>query len=67
MDLVVSHLKLKCPLAEYPFYMLIETHGSNQAHDEEKMDKFLQLGMQEELILDGTATNEVSKMKARSD
>lgn len=63
MDLVISHLKLKCPLSEYPFYMLIETNGSNQNHDEEKIDKFLELTMGEKLVLDGTATNEVSKMK----
>ena len=27
-----------------PFYMLIETHGSNEGHDVEKLDAFLEVG-----------------------
>ncbi|KAJ8929674.1 hypothetical protein NQ314_017601 [Rhamnusium bicolor] len=63
LDLVTSRLKLKSPLAVHPFYMLIETHGSNNDHDEEKLNTFLENVMAEGLVLDGTATNEVSKMK----
>ncbi|KAJ8918438.1 hypothetical protein NQ315_008135 [Exocentrus adspersus] len=63
MDVVVSHLKLKSPLPQHPFYMIIETHGSNENHDEEKMNTFLQNIMDEKLVLNGTATSEVSKMK----
>ena len=28
-----------------PFYMLIETHGSNEGHDVEKLDAFLEVGL----------------------
>lgn len=42
--------------------MLIETSGSQQAHDEEKLNNFLQSSMDESLILDGVTTNEPSKM-----
>eukprot|EP00983_Pelagomonas_calceolata_P080925 1155348-Pelagomonas_calceolata.AAC.4 len=27
----------------YPFYVLVETHGSNGAHDREKLDAFLEV------------------------
>nr|CAH7759828.1 unnamed protein product [Callosobruchus chinensis] len=64
LDVVTSHLKLKSPLEVHPFYMVIETHGSNNDHDEEKLNSFLESAMEEGLIMDGTATNEVSKMKS---
>jgi len=44
--------------------MLIETSGSNQAHDEEKLSHFLQQAMEANLIVDGVSTSEPSKMKA---
>lgn len=51
------------PIGEYPFYMLLETSGSNAAHDEEKVHQFLGSAMERNLVLDGTTTNEVGKMK----
>lgn len=65
LDLVTGHLKVKSPLDIYPFYMLIETHGSNNEHDEEKLNTFLQNVMSEGLVLDGTSTNEPGKMRVR--
>ena len=44
--------------------MLIETSGSNQAHDEEKLNNFLQKSMEQSLVRNGVTTNEPSKMKA---
>ncbi|KAJ8971410.1 hypothetical protein NQ317_005526 [Molorchus minor] len=64
LDLVTSHLKLNSPISVYPFYMLIETQGSNNDHDEMKMNAFLESAMSDGLILDGTTTNEVSKMQS---
>lgn len=66
LDLVTGHLKLKSPLENYPFYMVIETHGSNNEHDEEKLNKFLENVMSEGLVLDGTTTNEPGKMRVRT-
>lgn len=64
MDLITDHLKLKSPLQDhYPFYMVIETQGSNNTHDEEKLNQFLESVMSEGLVLDGTATNEPAKMR----
>ncbi|KAK9869497.1 hypothetical protein WA026_003250 [Henosepilachna vigintioctopunctata] len=44
--------------------MLIETHGSNNDHDEEKLNKLLSNVMEDGTVLDGVVTNEPSKMKA---
>ncbi|ERL93202.1 hypothetical protein D910_10499 [Dendroctonus ponderosae] len=63
LDVCTCNLKLKSPLAEFPFYMLIETHGSSDAHDQEKLNLFLEDVMLSKLILDGIVTNEPSKMK----
>lgn len=43
--------------------MLIETSGSKQEHDEEKLNNFLQNAMDESLVIDGVLTNEPGKMK----
>lgn len=64
MDAVTKHLKKPSPIGdEYPFYMLIETSGSNNQHDEEKMNKFLEDVMQSGTVLNGTVSNEPGKMK----
>lgn len=43
--------------------MLIETSGSNQDHDEEKLNNFLQTALNLSLCVDGVSTNEPSKMR----
>ena len=59
-------MKLKNPLSqEYPFYILIETSGSNATHDEEKLNDFLQHIMETELVCDGTVATDYSKIKVR--
>ncbi|KAJ2722043.1 D-lactate ferricytochrome c oxidoreductase [Coemansia sp. Benny D115] len=51
MKAVLKHQSLKNPLSEnYPFYVLIETSGSNANHDEEKLT-----GLLEELMENGVA------------
>lgn len=63
MDMVQTHLKLKNPIGDYPFYMFISTAGSNSNHDEEKLNKFLETCLDQGLVLNGTATNEPGKYK----
>ncbi|XP_031343457.1 D-2-hydroxyglutarate dehydrogenase, mitochondrial-like isoform X2 [Photinus pyralis] len=63
LDVVTSHLKLKSPLGEFPFYMVIETSGSNEKHDEEKLNAFLESVMGDGIVADGTVTNEPSKIR----
>ncbi|XP_039618100.1 D-2-hydroxyglutarate dehydrogenase, mitochondrial [Polypterus senegalus] len=64
MQLLQNHLKLTNPITESPFYILIETSGSNASHDEEKLHNFLQHAMNTALITDGTMAKEDSKIKA---
>lgn len=63
LDVVTSNSKAKSPIEKYPFYMLIETQGSNSVHDEEKMTKFLTDVMEDGTVKNGIVTNEPSKMK----
>ena len=35
MDVVETHLKYRNPINKFPFYVLVETSGSNADHDEE--------------------------------
>lgn len=53
----------KCPIGSHPFYMIVETSGSNQAHDAEKLETFLQTAMERNLVTDGTQTDEPGRIK----
>ena len=53
---------LKNPIQESQFYVLIETSGSNAAHDEEKLTKFMELLMNDDLVQDGTIATDKQKM-----
>ena len=46
--------QLRDPLSdEYPFYMLVETSGSNAAHDMEKLEGFLESAFEAGCVADG--------------
>ena len=45
----------------YNFYVLVETSGSNDSHDSEKMDKFLEEAFNENLIVDGVKAQDSSQ------
>uniref|UniRef100_A0AAY5EH93 D-2-hydroxyglutarate dehydrogenase, mitochondrial n=1 Tax=Electrophorus electricus TaxID=8005 RepID=A0AAY5EH93_ELEEL len=64
MSLLENHLKLTNPISESPFYIVIETAGSNSAHDEEKLHNFLDKVMTSSLVTDGTVATEEAKIKA---
>ncbi|XP_019329118.1 PREDICTED: D-2-hydroxyglutarate dehydrogenase, mitochondrial isoform X2 [Aptenodytes forsteri] len=63
MELVERHLKLSSPVAGSPFYVLIETSGSNSTHDEEKLNNFLEQAMNSGLVTDGTVATDDKKIK----
>lgn len=63
MELVERHLKLSRPVRDSPFYVLIETSGSNSTHDEEKLNNFLERAMASGLVTDGTVATDDKKMK----
>lgn len=54
------------PIAEHPFYLLIETSGSNAEHDEEKLSNYLEKFIESGIVLDGTVTNEPGKIQVIS-
>ncbi|NXD16832.1 D2HDH protein, partial [Nothocercus nigrocapillus] len=64
MELVEQHLKLSKPVTGNPFYVLIETSGSNSTHDEEKLNNFLERAMTSGLVADGTVATDEKKIKA---
>lgn len=62
--LVSQHTDLTRPLQdEFPFYVLIETSGSNKDHDEEKLNNFLEAVMTDELVLDGVVAQDETQIK----
>ena len=60
---VETNLGQRQPLPAMPFYMLLETSGSNSAHDEEKLNAFLEGVMSSGLVQDGTVVTEPSRIK----
>ncbi|XP_022605935.1 D-2-hydroxyglutarate dehydrogenase, mitochondrial [Seriola dumerili] len=63
MRLLNTHLKLSNPISECPFYVVIETSGSDPTHDGEKLHNFLEEAMTSSLVTDGTVATEESKIK----
>jgi len=66
MQSVVDNLKLKVPIGDFPFYMLIETSGSTQAHDEEKLNNFLESVMADGTVSDGTIASGPGQMLVKN-
>lgn len=66
MDVSINNLGMKNPLTSrengHDFYMLIETSGSHLTHDEEKLSLFVEKAMNNDIIEDGTLTNETTKV-----
>lgn len=58
----VERLGLACPINKNKFYMVIETHGSNSSHDEEKMSNFVTEAMEAGAVVDGTYSSQPSTM-----
>ncbi|XP_063379361.1 D-2-hydroxyglutarate dehydrogenase, mitochondrial [Cydia fagiglandana] len=58
-----KNLNLPNPIADFPFYVLVETHGSDETHDSEKLNRFLEREMGSGLILDGTVASEPAKIQ----
>ena len=58
-----GNLGMTSPLTEHPFYVVIETSGSNAAHDEEKLTSYLESVMGSGLVTDGTIATDGTKIK----
>jgi len=65
MQLVKLHANLRDPLSSsFPFYVLIETHGSNKDHDDEKLSTLLEHLMKEGTIQDGVVAQDETQNRA---
>ena len=68
VDIVLEELThLRHPLdddTESPFYLLIETSGSNDQHDKEKLDSFLEKVMGDELVMNGIVAQDSTQMRS---
>lgn len=64
--LTARHLGLEHPIesGQYPFYILIETSGSNKDHDDEKLETFLGNMMEEGLVDDGIIAQDETQLKS---
>ncbi|KAK9736743.1 FAD linked oxidase, C-terminal domain [Popillia japonica] len=63
MDVVREHLNLRSPIGEYPYYLLVETSGSRDEHDQDKLNRFVEMCLEKGFILGGTVVTEPSKFK----
>ena len=53
MKLAEKHMDIQNPVSDFPFYVLVETHGSVDSHDQEKLEGFLETAMTEGYVGDG--------------
>lgn len=58
-----QHNKLTLPIDKYPFYLLLETSGSNEEHDNAKLNSFLESALVQNYVLNGVVTGEPSKVQ----
>ncbi|KAG0034921.1 hypothetical protein BGZ82_005559 [Podila clonocystis] len=64
IDLVKQHLVAGAndPLeSEHPFYILIETSGSNKDHDDEKLNNYLEGLLTDEVVQDGVVAQDTTQ------
>ncbi|CDH08314.1 probable D-lactate dehydrogenase [cytochrome] 2,mitochondrial [Zygosaccharomyces bailii ISA1307] len=47
---------------KHPFYVLIETSGSNKEHDDDKLESFLESVMEEGLVVDGVVAQDETEL-----
>lgn len=64
--LTAKHLGLEHPIesGDFPFYVLIETSGSNKEHDDEKSETFLGNAMEEGLVDDGIIAQDEAQIQS---
>lgn len=61
MKMMNERCNLNSPIGEYPFYLIIETSGSNETHDMDKLNSFLESALLEHFVLNGVVTSEPTK------
>lgn len=66
MEFISEKNQQQSPIGEHPFHLLIETSGSNELHDSEKVNMFLDDIMNNNLISNGIVASEPSKIEVSS-
>ncbi|XP_061345622.1 D-2-hydroxyglutarate dehydrogenase, mitochondrial-like [Gastrolobium bilobum] len=64
MDLVINHMegaRNPLPTSVHNFYVLIETTGSDESSDKQKLEAFLLGSMENELISDGVLAQDINQ------
>ncbi|GKY91043.1 hypothetical protein MPSEU_000077100 [Mayamaea pseudoterrestris] len=64
---LVDERHVRCPLPihdEYRYFLLIETHGSNEHHDLEKMEGFLDKLLSNAAVADGVLAQDLTQMQS---
>ncbi|KAF3785155.1 D-2-hydroxyglutarate dehydrogenase [Nymphaea thermarum] len=64
MNMVITYLegvRNPFPSSDYNFYVLIETTGSTESHDKEKLESFLMKSMEGGLISDGVVAQDMNQ------
>ncbi|KAL8047351.1 hypothetical protein ABFX02_08G235300 [Erythranthe guttata] len=64
MDLVLKHLdgiRDPLPSSKHNFYIVIETTGSMESHDKEKLEAFLLSSMESGLLTDGVIAQDINQ------
>ncbi|KAL3281916.1 hypothetical protein HHI36_005119 [Cryptolaemus montrouzieri] len=56
-----EHTDTTSPIGDYPIYLIIETSGSNEEHDQDKLNKYFQKCMDKHFVLNGVVTSSPSK------
>ncbi|CAH0557516.1 unnamed protein product [Brassicogethes aeneus] len=56
--------QIESPIGNHPFYLLIETSGSNQQHDSEKLNGLLEKLLSEKCITNGTVATDEAKINS---
>lgn len=62
IETVEKQMGLHSPIADNNFYVLVETSGADMSHDEEKLTKFVEWLMNENLVRDGTIAMDKQKI-----
>lgn len=60
--ITLEKLGVRTPIGDYPFYTLIETHGSVDSHDNEKLHAFLEEAMGEGYVADGVVAQDSAQV-----
>ncbi|CAG8477888.1 12971_t:CDS:10, partial [Dentiscutata heterogama] len=66
LRLVKNHFfqETKFPLEDkYPFYVLVETSGSNKDHNEEKLHNFMEILMEKGIVEDGVVAQDNTQLQ----